>query len=173
MGSGKSTIGRALADREQMNHLDLDEIIVRADGRTIPEIFEAEGESGFRILEQDALIGAFTGGPAVVSTGGGVVTSESNRELLRRSGALVVCLDASLEVLAGRVGDGATRPLLVGDDVVSALRTKVVERAEGYDEVAHIRIDTSEMTVEDCVDLIVAASAKDVRRHVPRPVPCR
>ena len=167
MGSGKSTVGRALADREQMNHLDLDEMVVAARGLTIPEIFEVEGESGFRTLEHDALSSALVGGPAVISAGGGVVTIESNRDLLGRSGALVVWLDASVEVLTGRVGDGATRPLLAGDDVEGALRTKIAERAEGYHDVADIRIDTSDMSVADCVDLITAARAKK------RPAPCR
>ena len=167
MGSGKSTVGRALADREQMNHLDLDEMVVAARGLTIPEIFEVEGESGFRTLEHDALSSALVGGPAVISTGGGVVTIESNRDLLGRSGALVVWLDASVEVLTGRVGDGATRPLLAGDDVEGALRTKIAERAEGYYDVADIRIDTSDMSVADCVDLITAARTKK------RLAPCR
>ncbi len=173
MGSGKSTVGRALADRENMNHVDLDELIVRSSGMTVPEIFSADGESGFRALESDALHSALVGAPAVISTGGGVVTSESNRIALQRSGALVVWLDAVVEVLARRVGDGATRPLLAGNDVERALRVKVVERAGLYQEVADIRIDTSDTAVTDCVDFIVAARLQDVSHQIPRPTQCR
>ncbi len=169
MGSGKTTVGRALADREHMNHLDLDEMIVAARGLTIGEIFEAEGEPGFRTLEHEALSSALARGPAVVSTGGGVVTVESNRDLLGGSGALIVWLDASVEVLTRRVDGDATRPLLAGDYVEGALRAIVAERADWYNEVADLRIDTSEATVEDCVDLIVAASAPDAPQPVQRP----
>lgn len=169
MGSGKSTVGLALADHELADHLDLDELIVAARGLTVAEIFETEGESVFRTLEHEALSRALAGESAVISTGGGVVTSESNRDLLRRSAALVIWLDASVEVLARRVGDGEGRPLLAGDDVEHALRTKIAERAEGYREVADIRIDTSDMSVADCVDLITTARAQKVQR----PAPCR
>ncbi len=169
MGSGKSTVGRALADRAHMDHLDLDEMIVAARGLTIPEIFALEGESGFRTLEHDALSSALSGAPAVVSTGGGVVTVESNRDLLGGSGALIVWLDASVEVLTRRVDGGATRPLLVGDDVEGALRNIVAARADWYNEVSDFRIDTSEATVEDCVGLIVAASAPEAPQPAERP----
>ena len=164
MGSGKTTVGRALADREHMVHADIDEMIVQARGLAIAEIFETEGESRFRTLEHQALTRALAGTGAVISAGGGVVTSESNRSLLRQADALVVWLDASVEVLVCRVGDGAGRPLLAGDDVANALRTKVAERAEAYEEVADVRIDTSDMSVADCVDLIVAARATTVQR---------
>ena len=167
MGSGKTAVGRALADREHLDHVDIDEMIVEACGLAIPEFFETEGESRFRTLEHQALTRALAGTGAVVSAGGGVVTSESNRILLRQSDALVVWLDASVDVLACRVGDGAGRPLLAGDDVEGALRTKIAERAEGYHDVADIRIDTSDMSVADCVDLITAARSKK------RPTPCR
>ena len=167
MGSGKTAVGRALADREHLDHVDIDEMIVQTRGIPIPEIFATDGESGFRTLEHQALSQAVAGTGAVISAGGGVVTSESNRSLLRQADALVVWLDASVEVLVCRVGDGATRPLLAGDDVANALRTKVAERAEGYHDVADIRIDTSDMSVADCVDLITAARAKK------RPTPCR
>ena len=152
-----------------MNHLDLDEMIVTARGLTVAEIFEAEGECGFRTLKQKALSSALAGGPAVVSTGGGVVAVESNRDRLAGSGALIVWLDASVEVLARRVDGGAPRPLLASDDVEGTLRTIVAERADWYNEVADVRIDTSEATVEDCVDLIVAASAPDAPQPVERP----
>ncbi|MXW61986.1 MAG: shikimate kinase [Acidimicrobiaceae bacterium] len=162
MGSGKTAVGRALAERERLDHVDVDEMIAQTRGLTIPEIFATEGESGFRTLEHEALSQAVAGQTAVISAGGGVVVSESNRDLLRQADALVVWLDAAVEVLAFRVGRGEGRPLLAGDDVTGALRTKVAERAEGYNEVADLRIDTSDRSVAECVELIVAARARNV-----------
>ena len=164
MGSGKTAVGRALAEKERLDHIDLDEVVAQARGLSIPEIFDAEGESRFRALEHEALSQAVAGRPAVISAGGGVVVSGPNRILLRQSDALVVWLDADVEVLACRVGDGEGRPLLAVDDVTGALRTKVAERAEGYNEVADIRIDASDRSVAECVELISAARADNVER---------
>lgn len=164
MGSGKTAVGRALAEKENLDHVDLDEMVARARGLSIPEIFDTEGETGFRALEHEALSQAVAGRSAVVSAGGGVVVDESNRVLLSRSDALVVWLDAAVEVLARRVGDGEGRPLLAADDVTAALRTKVAERSEGYNEVADIRIDTSDRSVAECVELICTALTDNVER---------
>ena len=169
MGSGKSTVGRVLADRADLEHLDLDDMVEAARGLEIAAIFARGGESGFRALEHDALSLALSGGPAVVSTGGGVVTVESNRDLLSGSDALVVWLDASVEVLAGRVGAGATRPMLAGYDVEGSLRAFVAERADWYEEVSDLRIDTSDLSVEECVDLIVALGEPDASQSAGRP----
>ena len=172
MGSGKSTVGRALADRLGLSHTDTDEIVVEASGRTIPEIFKSEGEAGFRALEHEALCRALAGGTGVISTGGGMVTSEDNRLTLGQCKALVVWLDAPIEVLMDRLGDGAGRPLLAGDDVEGALRIKIAERADAYDQVADFRLDTSDLSPEDCVDFIVAERAARAQK-VGRATPCR
>ena len=164
MGSGKTTVGRALAEREQMDHIDLDEMIAQARGLSIPEMFDTDGESRFREIEHEALSQAIVGHNTVISAGGGVVVTEANRVLLRRSDALVVWLDAAVEVLARRVGDGEGRPLLATDDVTAALRTKVADRSEGYHEVADIRIDTSDRSLTECVELICAALTGNVER---------
>lgn len=156
MGSGKSSVGRALAARLGLAHVDTDDMVTHRAGRSIPDIFDTDGEAAFRDLESVALRDALAGSPLVVSTGGGVVTNESNRVLLIDAPALVVWLDGTLDALARRVGTGRGRPLL-GDDVRATLREKVRERSPGYLEVADLRIDTSEMRHEDCVAAIVAA----------------
>jgi shikimate kinase len=155
MGSGKSTVGRALARRLGLGHVDTDDIVAQGAGQSIAEIFESEGEAAFRALETAALADALHGAVAVISTGGGVVVSDANRILLRESDALVVWLDGSIDALAGRVGSGQGRPLLDGD-VRETLREKIAERGPGYLDVADVRIDTSAMGHEDCVDTIVA-----------------
>jgi shikimate kinase len=155
MGSGKSTVGRALAERLGARHLDTDSIVVELAGCPIPEIFETHGEARFRELEAAAL-GDALASSAVVSTGGGIVMSATNRESLRDSDAFVVWLDGSIDALVARVGSGRNRPLLEGD-IRSALREKIAERSPGYLEVADLRVDTTEMRHADCVEAIVAA----------------
>ena len=172
MGSGKSTVGRALAERVSLKHLDLDEMVEASCGMTIPEIFALDGELRFRALEHTMLHRALSGGAAVISTGGGVVTAASNRDLLACSRALVVWLDASVETLTLRLGNGTTRPLLAGNDVEAALRAVVAQRDAWYFEVADIPIYNSDTTVEGCVDLIVALVAPDSPKPVRRRVEC-
>jgi shikimate kinase len=155
MGSGKSTVGRALASRIGVAHVDTDDLVSKEAGCSIPEIFDRDGEDRFRELESAALARALAA-TAVVSTGGGIVVSESNRTRLQDSDAFVVWLDGSIDALTQRVGSGRGRPLLQGD-VRSTLQEKIVERAPGYLEVADLRVDTTQMRHVDCVDAIVAA----------------
>ena len=163
MGSGKSTVGRALARRLGVGHVDTDDLVVEAAGASIPEIFADEGEAEFREHEYQALHLAVAGSPKVISTGGGIVTTKSSRELLAGGDALVVWLDASIDTLVRRVGDGRRRPLLADGDVRATLVAKVAERAESYREVADVRVDTSGRSRADCVDAIVVALDDEVQ----------
>jgi len=155
MGSGKSTVGRALARRLGAAHVDTDDLVTNAAGAPIDEIFGRDGEVGFRTLETAALTEALAS-PGVVSTGGGIVVTPANRALLRDVAVFVVWLDGSIDALTTRVGSGRGRPLLHGD-VRAALREKIAERNPGYLEVADLRVDTTAMRHVDCVDAIVAA----------------
>lgn len=155
MGSGKSTVGRALARRLHTTHVDTDTLVEQSAGRPIADIFETDGEARFRELEAMVLDTALAS-PGVVSTGGGIVVSEANRTRLRASSALVVWLDGSVDALARRVGSGRDRPLLTGD-VRRSLQERITEREPGYLAVADLRIDTTDMRRTDCVDAIVAA----------------
>lgn len=155
MGSGKSAVGRALATRLGMAHVDTDSLVVERTGTTIPEIFDRDGERGFRAAEAAALETALEDMPCVISTGGGIVEREPNRVRLADSGALIVWLDADIDTLAGRVGDGRGRPLLAGDPKAALART-VEARAPYYEETAAVRLDTGDLTTGHCVDAILA-----------------
>ncbi|HET9346711.1 MAG TPA: shikimate kinase, partial [Candidatus Limnocylindrales bacterium] len=106
-GSGKTAVGRRLAHRHNADFVDLDEWIVRADGRPIPQIFEEDGEPAFRALERDAVerLGPAEADPVVrrvIATGGGAVIDPRNRWALYRR-RLPVWLDGRPEVLAQRL----------------------------------------------------------------------
>jgi len=103
MGSGKTTVGRLLSERLAVPFVDLDREIERHAGMSVREIFEAGGEALFRRLEHEALAGAVAEPGAVIATGGGTITIESNRELLERSG-VSVWLDPPFSLIAERIG---------------------------------------------------------------------
>ena len=136
-GSGKSAVGRRLAHRHDAAFVDLDETIERTAGRTISEIFAAEGEPGFRDLERAAVasLGEADGEPSirrVVATGGGAVIDPRNRWALYR-GRLPIWLDGRPEVLAQRLRRSPNvRPLITGRDPIGAVRTLARDRERFY-----------------------------------------
>jgi shikimate kinase len=148
MGSGKTRVGQQLAARLGVRFVDSDEQIARRSGRTVREIFEADGEAAFRKLEAEALATAVESTErSVIAAAGGVVLDATNRELLRRAGT-VVWLRASPEVLAARVREGDHRPLL-GNDAPGVLRRLDAERAPLYDEVASAVLDVGDLSPEE------------------------
>jgi shikimate kinase len=155
MGVGKTTVGRALARRHGWTYLDSDEEVQRRTGHTVPELFAAHGESGFRSHEAAALADAVSRpGPLVVSVAGGAVLEPANRELLK-DGGLVVWLKASPTVITKRVGDGRTRPLL-GADPGAAVERLLPVREPLYREVADAEIEVDGVPVEAICDRIDA-----------------
>jgi shikimate kinase len=154
MGSGKSSIGRAVASRLGVGFVDSDEQIEQRTGRTVQEIFELDGEPAFRKLEAEALAAAVDAcDRSVIAAAGGVVLDPANRELLRRAGT-VVWLRARPEVLAARVGGGEHRPLL-GDDALGVLRRLDVERAALYEDVAGAVVDVGDLSPAEAAARIV------------------
>jgi len=117
MGSGKSTLGRRLADRSGRLFLDTDELIESREGRNVERIFDEDGEAGFRRVEAAALreLGGRTG--LVVATGGGLFIQAALRRWIKRRGHSV-WLDVALETCSERVGEGAGRPLWRSADPV-------------------------------------------------------
>jgi shikimate kinase len=114
MGSGKSTVGRELADALGWRFVDLDEEIVRRERRSIAETFRTEGEPGFRRIETHLLLEVLRSpAPAVIALGGGTFVQTGNREILRSHEALTVHLDAEFDLLNERCCTAAgTRPLM-------------------------------------------------------------
>ena len=158
MGSGKSETGRRLALVLGRRFLDCDALVEAAAGRSIPEIFEAEGEAGFRRRESAILAEVLASTePSVVATGGGVVTVAANRAQL--AGAVVCWLRVRPEVLATRLSDGTGRPLLAGAEgeeaLIAQLRKLTAERDRWYGEVAGIVVDADELSAGEAVSALV------------------
>src|SRR5699024_3497568 len=138
-GAGKTTIGRKLARRLEVEFLDADHQIEKVEGRTIPDIFASDGEGAFRRIEERVIgdiLGSFDG---VLSLGGGAVLSEATRERLR--GLRVVHL--TIGVAEGvRRSRGPGRPLLAGGDATARYQALLTERAPLYREVAWTTVST-------------------------------
>ncbi|MCS6906442.1 MAG: 3-dehydroquinate synthase [Anaerolineales bacterium] len=129
--SGKSTVGARLAERTGLAFVDLDELIERSAGQSIPQIFEREGEQGFRKREREALRRVAAATNQVVALGGGALLDFRNRKLCEQSGK-VFCLRASYPALMRRLSlDRNQRPLLAEDAAVQ-LERLLSERLPHY-----------------------------------------
>lgn len=111
MGTGKTVVGRRLARKLNRHFVDLDSEIVRTTRRSIPHIFSEDGERAFRRLEDKVFRRFAVRKKSVVALGGGTLLNRQNMLLARKTG-VIVCLEASLEVILQRVGNAGERPLL-------------------------------------------------------------
>lgn len=152
MGAGKSSIGQRLAERLGLRLRDADGEIERESGATVAELFDREGEAGFRRRESALLARLLREDAVVLATGGGAVLDAGNRALLRRRG-FVVHLHAGVERQLARLAHDHTRPLLARADREQVLRDLAAERAPLYAEVADLVFDT------DALDAPTAANA--------------
>ena len=156
MGAGKSTTGRALAERLGWAYLDSDDEILRRTGRTVREIWHSDGEAAFRVEEAAVLAEATASTvPVVVGVAGGAVLDATNRARIAAAG-LVVWLRVEVATLIARVGDGAGRPLLDGDPAGALTRLEAARRPI-YESLAEVEVDVDGLSPSAVVDRIVAA----------------
>jgi shikimate kinase len=159
MGSGKSSVGKLVAHRLGFQFCDCDGVVVERSGMEISDIFAKHGEAYFRDLESRALESFTHLNRCVISTGGGAVLRQSNRELLRQIG-LVVLLTAREEVIFDRACRNSKRPLLKTADPRKTINEMLAQRAPAYEAAAQVRIDTSELTHEQAADAVIATARK-------------
>lgn len=164
MGSGKSTVGRLVAQRLRRPFVDLDHEVETQAGMPIAELFKTVGEDGFRDAEHKALSAAVQGPDSVIACGGGVVLRDENRRLLKSSG-VVVYLSVTAEEALARIGDAADRPLLAGDARGIAPRI-LAARLSLYRATADVTVDTSGRTAEEVAEEIVRQIAGSALRLV-------
>lgn len=155
MGTGKTAVGRLLAERLQRPLIDVDSEIEREHGTSIAEIFAGQGEAAFRSMEA-AVIRRLAGTEgSIISTGGGAVLREENLDTLRRTG-IVVCLTASPETVLKRTSVAAgARPLLRTEDPLGRIIEMLRVRRPFY-EKADLIIDTEGKTPADVAEEIIA-----------------
>ena len=156
MGSGKTTVGRVLADALGCPFLDLDDLVVKKAGKTIPEIFAQDGEPAFRQLEARLLrqtVEKYAESTVVLALGGGAVTTPASATLLHEK-TVCIYLRATLETLLQRLsGETAGRPL--ADD---AMAGRLAAREPLYEETAHVIIDTDGLAPDEVADVIIISS---------------
>ena len=175
-GSGKSTIGRRLAKALGVVLLDTDTAIEQTTGRTIADIFAADGEQEFRRIEEEVVRDALGSHDGVLSLGGGAITSSGVREAL--SGHTVIYLEISASEGVRRTGGNTVRPLLAGGDRAEKFRALMSERAPLYRRTATIRVNTNRRNPGAVVRHIVSRlenpdTADTTTEPKPKPKPRR
>lgn len=152
MGTGKTVTGRVLAERTGMKLLDMDSIIEKRQGKTIPEIFATDGEPAFRDMERELVKELSQQNGLIVSTGGGIVLNPDNITDFEKTG-LVVCLTASPETIFKRLEKDTARPLLSGDKK-GQIESLLTRRKPLYAAIAHA-VNTDGLTDEQTADRIL------------------
>ena len=173
MGSGKSAVGRWLAERLGLVHVETDDLIEGATGRAIPEIFAQEGEPAFRAHETAAVREAASRAGVVISTGGGALGRPENLEALREAGP-VICLAASPDEIYARTRGSDYRPLLSAPDPQAEIARLLAARAPLYAQ-ADYTVDTDGLSLEQVAERVREALRGDGRGvfllDEPVPVP--
>ncbi len=155
-GTGKTTVGRIVAEATGRPFLDLDRAVEEAAGRPIAEVFALLGEPAFRTLEEEAIATRLGRGTSlVVASGGGAILKESNRRRLREHGT-VVWLTARPEVLADRLGrDPGGRPSLTASGLLDEIADVLSLREPLYRQTAHEIVATDGLSPHEVARLVV------------------
>jgi len=155
MGTGKTAVGRLLAEKLGKEFIELDVLIEKKAGKTIPEIFKQDGEIAFREREIEATREVGENENAVIACGGGIVLNQINVDRLRKH-SVIVYLTASPEVILKRTSsDKDERPLLVAEDKATKVERLLKFRQPFYERAADITVDTSELEVTEVVEQIL------------------
>jgi shikimate kinase len=172
-GSGKTTVGERLARKLDRDFIDLDLLITLSERKSIRSIFDESGESGFRDIEENALAALVEHAHgSIIATGGGAILRESNRDRLRRHGA-VVWLSAGIDTirrrLAARSSEVDDRPPLTPLGTLDELEAILVERAPIYQELADFTMPADDLDAERIASEIVAWWGEGSFRREPKP----
>jgi shikimate kinase len=154
-GSGKTTVGRLVAQKLGAGFVDFDQVIVRKQGMPIAQIFGLHGEQKFREMERQVADNALAGPPAILAPGGGWAAQEGHIEKAKELGAFVIYLKVFPAVAANRATGDGTRPLLVGDDPLARMKKLLDEREPFYKKADADVPNDSPRTAEQATDEIV------------------
>lgn len=163
MGTGKSSVGRALAQATGLRRYDTDQMIAQRFGMPIAQIFEQHGETAFRDAEAEALA-QLPSSAAIIVTGGGAVLRPGHVEKIRRLG-VVTQLTADFETLMKRLSRRATRPLLQTEDPRKTVEELLAAREPLYRAAADFTVETSGLRHEEVAERVLGGIA-EARPHV-------
>ena len=156
MGSGKTTVGKVLADFLGCPFFDLDDLVVKKAGKSIPDVFAQDGEPAYRQLEARVLrqmVDKYAENTVVLALGGGAVLAPASAALLQEK-TVCIYLRATLETLLARLeGETAGRPLADAD-----LAARLYARTPVYEQTAHVVIDTDGLSPEEIADEIIISA---------------
>ena len=156
MGSGKTTVGKVLADFLGCPFMDLDDLVVKKAGKSIPDIFAQDGELAFRELEAQILrktVAKYAESTAVLALGGGAVLAPASAALLHEK-TVCIYLRATLDTLLARLeGETAGRPL-----ADASLADRLSSREPLYEKTAHVIIDTDGLSPDEVADEIIISA---------------
>lgn len=155
-GSGKSSIGKILAEKLNYHHIDTDHLIVERYSKSLNNIVNEIGETGFRQIEVKTLENLRQKLDTVISTGGGIILNANNREILSQLG-YVVFLEVSHEIQLERLQQCKDRPFLQKGNKEETLKTMRKKRQSIYEGLADFKIDTSKKAFEDVAIEIIAS----------------
>ncbi|MFQ5802036.1 MAG: shikimate kinase [Candidatus Methylomirabilales bacterium] len=154
MGTGKTAVGRYLAEHLKVPFYDLDELIEQETGLAIPAIFRERGEAVFRTLERQVVSRLSGLHGCIIATGGGTIVDPENLDCLRTHGE-IICLTAAPERILERVEGMEHRPLLWHADKLERIREVMRIRAPVYAQVGE-PIDTTDLSIEEVAAQVVA-----------------
>jgi len=152
-GAGKSTVGRMVAERLHAGFVDIDNVLIRKEGKPISMIFAEKGEQAFREMERKEVDAALANEPAVIAPGGGWAAQPGALDGARSRGYFIY-LKARAEVTAGRAEPSGTRPVLMGDDPLARMKELFVARDPFYAK-ADATVQTEAKSAEKVVDEVV------------------
>lgn len=153
MGTGKTTVGKILAQELKMRFVDMDAIIEDRAGKSISQIFTEDGEPYFRNMERQLVQELASGGNQVIAAGGGIVLNPDNITDFSRSGR-VICLLASENEILRRVSSSTARPLLEKEDKLQGIKKLMEQRRPLYEAIPD-RVNTSGLTPEEVAEVIM------------------
>ena len=158
--TGKTTVGKAFANRFGWPFVDTDQRIVDMSGSSIVRMVDEKGWPYFREQERQALVSASTGDHQVVATGGGIVLDERNISTMKHSGRIVWLTASEKTILTRMIGDSATaesRPSLTDQGRIAEITSVLSERIPLYEKAAELAIDTDREKIVVICDRIVSA----------------
>lgn len=160
MGTGKTSTGKELAKLTGRKMLDTDKLIVKQEGRSIPDIFDDLGESGFRDIETGVFEKLSTDkNEFVISCGGGAPLRKKNTDFMKKNG-VVVRLTATAQSVYNRVKNDTNRPLLQSDDPMERIKSLMAEREDAYSAAADITISTDDKSPKQVASEVLSSLTK-------------